>query len=228
MTERGSDQDLRGMEMDVLLHLAASGEDAAKKAAREELLRRHTELIPEVIRSGFAHSGFSDEELFRPGYLGLINAVYNVDLSRGKAFPEYAANLIKGEIRQHIRDHTERPRIPAWMRDLNRQIEVAEAKLLRELDRLPTLTELADEVNITEEGIAEVFKAREALSYVSLDVAQRSNDPAPEIRLERIRAKRTAPLPIEYRIRIASALEQLSELQQYLVRSLFRGKDEKA
>ena len=220
MSARGEEQDTRARPIEELL----AAQDT--KAAREELLRRYTDLIYEVIDSGFGHSGFSSEELFRPGYLGLINAVYNAELSHGKSFRDYAENLIKGEIRQHIRDHTARPRIPQWMRDLNRQIEIAEAKLLRSLDRLPTLSELADEVNITEEGIAEVFKAREALSYVSLDAGQRRNDPAPEIDLDRIRAKRATAFPIEYRIRIASALERLAELQQYLVSGLFQERNE--
>jgi len=108
------------------------------------------------------------------------------------------------------------------MRDLNRQIEGAEGRLLRELGRLPTLTELADEVNITEMGLAEIFKAREALSYVSLDMAQRENDPVPEIDLGRIRGKSPVAFPIEVRIKIASALERLADLQQYLLRNLFQ------
>ena len=220
MDAKDEERDVRAMQVDELL----AAQDA--KSAREELLRRYTDLVHEVIDSGFGQSGFTAEELFRPGYLGLINAVYNAELSHGKSFRDYAENLIKGEIRQHIRDHTTRPRIPQWMRDLNRQIELAEAKLLRRLDRLPTLCELADEVNITEEGIAEIFKAREALSYVSLDADQRRNDPVPEIDLDRVRAKRSTPFPIEYRIRIASALERLAELQQYLVSSLFQERSE--
>ncbi len=83
------------------------------------------------------------------------------------------------------------------------------------------MAELADAVNITEDGIAEIFKAREALCYVSLDVAQRANDPAPRIDVNRIRSLRPVAFPIEHRVRIASALERLAELQQSLVQRLF-------
>ncbi|MBU1048815.1 RNA polymerase sigma-G factor, partial [Candidatus Bipolaricaulota bacterium] len=71
---------------------------------RAEILQRGTFLIQDVIDAGFTSSGFASEDLFRPGYLGLMNAVYNFDLSHGKGFLEYAENLIKGEIRHHIRD----------------------------------------------------------------------------------------------------------------------------
>lgn len=190
-------------------------------AIREEILRRASHLVDEVIKESFPESGFSKEELFRAGYLGLLNAVYNVDLSHGKSFLNYAKNLIKGEIRQHIRDRVKRPEISRWLKDLNRQVEAAEARLLRATGRLPTLSELAEAVNITEEGIAEIFKAREALSYVSLTEEQRRSDPAPTVDQAKIKSKRPDPFPIQHRIRIASALEKLAELQQFLSRSLF-------
>jgi RNA polymerase sigma-B factor len=206
--------------LDHLMERLTAGADVTDDM-RGEILRRATPMIEEIVRESFSTSGYSSEELFRPGYLGLLNAVYNFDLSRGRSFQEYAGNLICGEIRQHIRDQAKELSIPQWMNDLNRQLEKAESRLLRETGRLPTLGELSDLVNITEEGIAEIFKAREALSYVSLDAQQRANDPMPTIMPERIRGKRRVPFPIEQRIRIASALERLAELQQYLFRHLF-------
>jgi DNA-directed RNA polymerase specialized sigma subunit len=218
MSERSdlSDQELE----DLLRLLKEESEDI--DAVREEILGRGTPIIGEVIGATFSTSGFTTEELFRPGYLGLLNAVYNYDLSRGRSFREYAENLIKGEIRNHIRDRVGQVVIPDWMRDLNRQIEAAEARLLRETGRLPSLGELAEAVNITEEGLTEIFKAREALSYVSLDASQRENDPIPTIDLSKIRSKRPSAFPIEHRIKLASALEKLADLQQYLLHSLFR------
>jgi len=204
---------------DLVRRLRAGSEEA--RPLREELLRRASPLVHDVIEESFENSGFSSEELFRAGYLGLLNAAYNAQLARGKDFSDYAKNLIKGEIRQHIRDAVRRAPIPRWLKDLNRQIEAAEARLLRETGRLPTLSELADAVNITEQGIAEIFKAREALNYVSLGAEQRLSDPAPQIDPSRIESKRPDPLPIQHRIRIAKALEELAELQQFLFRSLF-------
>jgi RNA polymerase sporulation-specific sigma factor len=205
---------------ELLQRLSDEREDI--EIVREEILRRGTSIIQGVIDGSFATSGFENEELFRPGYLGLMNAVYNFDLSHGKGFREYAENLVKGEIRQHIRDQVQRAPIPRWMKDLNRQIEATEARLLRETGRLPSLSELAEAVNITEEGLAEVFKARETLSYVSLNAEQRENDPVFEIDITKIHSKQSVAFPVEYRIRLASALEKLADLQQYLFHSLFR------
>jgi len=192
---------------------------------REAVLQRSTPLVRSIIAADFSTAGFTAEELFRPGYLGLLNAVYNFSLARGNTFEEYASNLIKGEIRHHIRDQVRQTSVPKWMKDLNRQIEVAEARLLRETGKLPSLATLADTVNITEEGLAEVFKAREAMSYVSLNAEMRENDPVFEIDTSKIRSKDATAFPIEYRIRLASALERLSNVQQYLLQNLFRPND---
>ncbi len=194
---------------------------AGDESARRELLTRGRQWVETVIASAFTHSGFAHDELFHAGYLGLLNAVYNIHLARGKEFSEYAKNLITGEIRQYIRDHAHQAYIPRFLEDLNRQLEMAEARLLRETGHLPTLSELADVVNITEEGITEIFKAREAINYVSLSAEKRATDPTPKIDLAKIKSKRPDPFPIQYRIRIASALEKLSSLQSLLAKNLF-------
>jgi RNA polymerase sigma-B factor len=222
MTRCGEGGDRRTL--DELLDELRSGR-AADSALRERILERATAILDDVIAASFPDTGFSREELFRAGYMGLMNAVHNVDLAHGKPFREYAENLIKGEIREHIRERARSFRIPRWMRDLNRQLEAAEARLLRDTGELPSLGELAVAVNITEEGIAEIFKARESLSYVSLNEEQRRSDPAPKIDLSRIRSLHPAPFPVEIRIRLASALEKLSELQETLCHSLFRPGD---
>ena len=215
-----SDPLQQDLAFDELVQLLSDDRDNLE-TVREEILQRGTSIIQDVIETSFASSGFETEELFRPGYLGLMNAVYNFDLSHGKSFREYAQNLIKGEIRHHIRDQVKRTTIPKWMKDLNRQIEVTEAKLLRETGKLPSLSELAEAINITEEGLAEVFKAREALSYVSLGAEQREDDPVFEIDISKIRSKRSMAFPVEYRIRLASALERLADLQQHLLQNMF-------
>ncbi len=216
---------LDNLSTDDLLSLLAS-QPAKEDEIREEILQRTTSLIDETISEAFPRSGFSHDELFRAGYLGLLNATYNIEFSHEQQFCEYAKNLIKGEIRQHIREHVQRAKFPHWLKDLNRYIEKTQVRLLHDLKRLPTLSELSDAVNLTEEAIAEVLKAREALNYVSLDEEQRQNDPLPIVDQARIRNKRPEAFSIQHRIRIAAALEKLGELQQYLFNNLFPTSDQ--
>jgi RNA polymerase sigma-B factor len=218
--------DARGSRIEALLALLANNPDD-KESIREEILKQADFLIEETIEADFPHSGFTREELYRAGYIGLINATYNLELSRKKSFYEYAKSLIKGEIRDHIRSHVKRAVFPDWIKELNRNVEETQVRLLRELDRLPSLAELSDALNLTEEAVGEILKARESLNYISLDEVHRENDPTPVIDRSKIRNKRPEPFPIQHRIRIADALEKFAQLEQYLFKRLFSSTSDK-
>ncbi len=200
---------------------------AESESIREKILKQADFLIDETIEEDFSNSGFSHEELYGAGYIGLMNATYNLEFSKKRSFYEYAKSLIKGEIRDHIRSHVKHAVFPDWIKGLNRNIEEAQVRLLRKLDRLPSLAELSDALNLTEEAIAEVLKARESLNYISIDKAQRENDPTPVIDRAKIKNKHPEAFPIQYRIRIAAALEKFGEVEQYLFRKLFSSTSDK-
>jgi len=187
---------------------------------QNELLKRSITLIDEEIAQ-LPETGFTNEELFRAGYLGLLNAVYNIELAHNQEFESYAKNLIRGELRQHIRSVVERPSLPQWLADLNRQIDAAVARLFREQNRFPSVQELAVALNITEVGITEILKARQPVGYIALNRQRRDADPQPVIDYDKITSKEPTPFPIQQRIRIAMALEQLADLQQLLAQTLF-------
>ena len=205
--------------MDRLEELArelARGDDPR---ARAELLSLGERLVDEVVEE-FAGCGLAPEELRRAGHLGLLSAAYHPELARGLPFSEYARNLIRGEIRAHIRERFPPPQPPRWLRLLSAQIDRAVAELTRELGRPPTLEELGARLNLTEEGLKEAFKAREAFLYSSLSAEQRAQDARPEFHPERIRDRRPSPFPWQARIRLAQALDQLSQLWTRLLERL--------
>jgi DNA-directed RNA polymerase specialized sigma subunit len=210
---------------DLLSLLAEYPDD--EEGIREKILRQTEFLIDEAIEEDFSSSGFSHEAMYRAGYIGLINATYNLEFSGQASFYNYAKSLIKGEIREHIRSHVKHAEFPDWIKGLNRNIEEAQVRLLRQLNRLPSLAELSDALNLTEEAIAEVLKAREALNYISIDEARRESDPLPVIDQSKIRNKEPEHFPVQYRIRIADALEKFGQLEQYLLRRLFSSTSDK-
>ncbi len=210
---------------DLLALLADHPND--EESIRGKILRQADFLIDETIEEDFPHTGFSREELYRAGYIGLMNATYNLELSHKRSFYEYAKSLIKGEIRDHIRSHVKHVEYPDWIKGLNRNIEETQVRLLRKLDRLPSLAELSDALNLTEEAIAEVLKARESLNYISIDKTHRENDPLPVVDRSKIRNKCPESFPIQHRIRIADALEKFGHLEQYLLGRLFSSTSDK-
>lgn len=88
------------------------------------------------------------DDLFQAGCVGLIKAVENFDSSRGLKFSTYAVPVILGEIRRLFRDGGA-VRISRGMRDLSKLVRDAERQFCAETGRNPTVTELAERLNIT-------------------------------------------------------------------------------
>ena len=82
-------------------------------AARRELIERHLPLVRALARRYAGEESL--EELVQVGVIGLIKAVDNYDGARGVALGAYAAPVIAGEIRHHLRDRCAPVRVPRRM-----------------------------------------------------------------------------------------------------------------
>lgn len=196
------------------------GESERARGLEEDIIRRSSWLVETIARE-FTNSGEPLEDLVQAGYIGLLNAIHNFDLSRGTKFNTYASHLIRGEIRHYIRDKHGMVRVPQWLKALNRRIDEVREEFYKRHGRFPTLGELAEGLNMTEEGLREALKARDSVTYVSIDRERRELDPHPEIDFEKIRSLRDDPFPWEERVRIAVAIDRLNELQQKIIKGLF-------
>ncbi|MFP4201832.1 MAG: sigma-70 family RNA polymerase sigma factor [Candidatus Acetothermia bacterium] len=188
---------------------------------KDQLIEQNIGLV-KSIAGDFTHSGLEFEDLRQAGYIGLLNAVENYDQNQGAKFSTYASHLIKGEIRHQIRDEQPSVHIPQWVKRLNKKVKDAEQRIYQETGEFPTIEELSEELNIEEDGIREVLKGRDSMTYVSIDRERRESDPRPEyIDYEKIRSKHEEDLPLEFKVRIADAIEKLTDVQQQVVKGLF-------
>ena len=184
-----------------------------------------TEYQPLVksIAYKFKNSGEPLEDLEQVGYIGLINAINLYNHERGVKFETYATWLISGEIRHYIRDKHQVIKIPSWMLKLNKKIDEFLISYKKENNRFPSLSEISEEFNLTEEGIKEILKARDAVQIVSLDQEHRkySSDSYPKI--EKIKSKNyeTFKLPMEDIIALKIALNKLKKLQRKVIYYIF-------
>lgn len=93
------------------------------------------------------------EELARAGALGLVEAARRYDESRGVPFDRFAAQRIRGAILDAVRAADWAPRS---VRNLARKMENTEHRLATELGRVPSLAEMADELNMTTDELAKL------------------------------------------------------------------------
>ncbi|MBQ8783105.1 MAG: RNA polymerase sporulation sigma factor SigG [Clostridia bacterium] len=125
--------------------------------AREDLINGNLRLVLSVIQR-FLNRGENPDDLFQVGCIGLIKAIDNFDTSHDVKFSTYAVPMIIGEIRRHLRDNNS-VRVSRSMRDTAyRAIQVKE-KLSNELQREPTVEEIAQELEVKKEAVVLAMEA---------------------------------------------------------------------
>jgi RNA polymerase sigma-B factor len=130
--------------------------------ARERLIEQHLPLVRSLARR-YANRGERLEDLVQVGSIGLIKAIDRFDVERGVATP----NII-GEIKRHFRDKGWSIRVPRGLQELNVRLSQLLERLTVELERSPTIPELAEAAGVTEEEVLEALESGQAYTTVSL------------------------------------------------------------
>lgn len=108
---------------------------------RDLLIRSNMALAVEVL-SLFIGRGEDYEDLFQVAVRGLITAIDRYDPNMGK-FSSYAVPVIKGTIKNHLRDNCWHVHVPAGQKDFHEMICKVQVNLTAELGRLPSVREIA-------------------------------------------------------------------------------------
>ena len=122
------------------------------RAASEQLLIENSGLIWSVVRR-FYGRGVDADDLFQLGCLGFLKAIDGFDFSFGTQFSTYAVPKISGEIRRFLRDDGT-VKVSRSIKEQAVSIKMARQRLMNQLDREPTLSEIAQETGFSLEEIA--------------------------------------------------------------------------
>jgi RNA polymerase sigma-B factor len=142
----------------------ASGDHAARNALVEEHLG-----FADYLARRFTHRGEPIDDLRQVALIGLVKAVERFDPDRGVSFTSFAVPTITGEIKRHFRDRTWSVRVPRNLQELSLEIERVRADLGHRLGRSPTVAEIADDLDVTEEAVLEGLEAATLYRSGSLD-----------------------------------------------------------
>lgn len=129
-------------EKERLLRLAKEGD----KSARNELIQGNLRLVLSVIKR-FAGRGENPDDLFQIGCIGLIKSIDHFDITQNVRFSTYAVPMIIGEIRRYLRDNNS-IRVSRSIKDMAYRAMQAKEKLTAALSREPTVSEIADELQV--------------------------------------------------------------------------------
>ena len=143
--------------------------------ARERLIEQYLPLVRSLARR-YSYRGEQLEDLVQVGCIGLIKAIDRFDVDRGVELTTYATPNIIGEIKRHFRDKGWSIRVPRGLQELNVRLSHLIEDLTVQLERSPTIPELAKAAGVEEEEVLEALESGQAYATLSLSAPASGDD----------------------------------------------------
>ena len=178
---------------------------------REELVERFMPLARRLA-SRYAGGAEPFDDLLQVASVGLVKAIDRFDPDRGTAFSTFAVPTILGELKRHFRDRGWSVHVPRDVQERILKVEKAMAELPAKLGHTPTVQEIGQRIEATDEQVLEAMHAAQGHHAVSLDATSSMGDgdePAP-LR-DRIGEEDLSFNTVEYGEAIGPVLKEISE-----------------
>jgi RNA polymerase sigma-B factor len=190
------------------------------KLAREELITRYLPLVRSLARR-FMSRGQPLEDLVQVGSIGLIKAIDRFDLERGVELSTYATPTILGEIKRYFRDKGWAVKVPRALQDLNVRLNRVIEHMTVDLQRSPTISELAAATQVSEEEVVEALESGRAYSSVSIFSGGSGEDEESLELLDCLGQEEQAYDLFEQRRVLAPAMERLDPRERLILHLRF-------
>jgi RNA polymerase sigma-B factor len=204
--------------------LAPLWEARSQEAARAALVKRFMPLARSLARR-YERSSEPLDDLVQVAAMGLVKAIDRFDPDRGSAFVSFAVPTILGELRRYFRDCCWDVHVPRGAQERTLKLEQAQRRLVCDLGRAPSVSELAQYLEMDAEQVLDAMTAARSYAAVSLDTPRPSNGgDRPTTYAEVLGDVDENYALVEDGVTIAAALEHISPRER-LVLELRFGED---
>ncbi len=184
---------------------------------REILIEKHL-YIAEILAKKYVNKGIEYDDLFQVASIGLILAIDRYDVSKGFEFSSFATPTIVGEIKKYFRDKGWVIRVPRRIQEVSKKVNNAKTYLSQNLQRSPTISDIAEYLNTTEEEVLEALEASRVYAPQSLDSTFDSQNDDREVNLRDLVGEEDEYFnQIEIRDFFTRAMTKLTEMEKKIL-----------
>ena len=158
----------REEELELALRIKANDPEASSAMAEANL-----RLVVSIAKN-YTNRGLELLDLIQAGNIGLLTAVKKFNPDRGCKFSTYATFWIRQTVSRAVHDSSRTVRIPVHVHETINRLNRTQTRLIQELNRVPTVEELAEAMEMEVEKVIRILKIKQEPS--SLDQSLKEGD----------------------------------------------------